>query len=96
MQAKELLGFQSVVIDNGSHAIKAGLATENNPKVILDSVLGRLLSNDKEAQIEHKKLYIGSEAKEKHSFLNLTYPINRGIITNWDAMEEVVSSYLKL
>ena len=39
----------------------------------------------------HKGLYIGNEAKEKASYLNINYPINRGIITDWDAMEEVVN-----
>ena len=91
MQAKELLGFQSVIIDNGSHTIKAGLSAADDPKLVIDSVIGRHLSGDKGAYIGHKKLYIGNEAKERNSFLNLNYPINRGIITDWDSMEEVVS-----
>ena len=37
----------------------------------------------------HKGLYVGDEAIDKASYLNLNYPINRGIITDWDAMEEV-------
>ena len=37
----------------------------------------------------HKETYIGREAKAKESILNLKYPISRGIITDWDAMEEV-------
>lgn len=39
----------------------------------------------------HKGLYIGNEAKEKASYLNLHYPISRGIITDWDDMEQVVT-----
>ena len=90
MQAKELLGFQSVVIDNGSHTIKAGLSTADEPRIIIDSVIGNL-TDHKGSYIGHKKTYIGYEAKERKSLLNLKYPINRGIITDWDAMEEVLS-----
>ena len=46
------------------------------------SVIGRHIAR-------HKGLYVGDEAIDKESFLSLKYPISRGIITDWDAMEEV-------
>jgi actin-related protein len=33
--------------------------------------------------------YVGDEAQAKRSILNLTYPVEHGIITNWDDMEKV-------
>ena len=72
-----------VVIDNGSYATKAGFTGNDAPNVILNSIVGKHVTR-------HKESYIGREAKAMGSFVNLKYPINRGIITDWDAMEEVV------
>ena len=36
-----------------------------------------------------KKIYIGNEAIAKSGFFKLSYPIEHGIITNWDNMEEL-------
>ena len=41
---------------------------------------------------QHKGMYIGNEAKEKARYLNLNYPIGHGIITDWDAMEQVLTN----
>lgn len=36
-----------------------------------------------------KDSYVGNEAQKKRTILNLTYPIEHGIITNWDEMEKI-------
>ncbi|KAJ5070276.1 actin-7-related [Anaeramoeba ignava] len=38
---------------------------------------------------EEKKYYIGKEAEKKRENLNMEYPINQGIITNFDYMEKI-------
>merc|ERR1719203_554991 len=37
----------------------------------------------------HKDLYIGDEAMSKRGILSLRYPIEHGIVTNWDDMEKI-------
>merc|ERR1719471_528937 len=37
----------------------------------------------------HKDLYIGDEAQSKRGILSLRYPIEHGIVTNWDDMEKI-------
>ena len=36
-----------------------------------------------------KDYFVGDEAQNKREMLSLSYPIERGIVTNWDDMEKI-------
>jgi len=40
----------------------------------------------------HKEVYIGDEAQSKRGILALRYPIEHGIVSNWDDMEKVTNT----
>lgn len=39
--------------------------------------------------METKSEYIGDEAQKMRGVLNLSYPIESGIVTDWDKMEKI-------
>ncbi|CAG7835610.1 unnamed protein product [Allacma fusca] len=74
-----------IVIDNGSGTCKAGLSGDDAPRVILPSVVGRPL----EPGTLPKDLYVGDEVLKERNLLDLKYPIERGMVTNWEDLERI-------
>jgi actin-related protein len=74
-----------IVIDIGSGRIKAGFSGDSIPKINFPSVIGKLKKNF----TGDKETFIGEEALLKSEKLTLKYPIERGIITDWNEMEEL-------
>jgi len=80
---------KNIIIDNGSGMIKAGFSGDNQPSVKFPSIVGRPRSKQQMLGVEAKDEYIGDEAQKMRGVLNLNYPIESGIVTNWDDMEKV-------
>jgi actin, other eukaryote len=77
------------VIDNGSGVVKAGFSGEEAPRSIFPSILGRAKNPGMMVGMDQKDEYIGQDAMQKRGVLKLSYPIEHGIITNWDDMEKI-------
>ncbi|KAF9430750.1 actin [Entomortierella beljakovae] len=67
--------------------MKAGLESEKKPSVVFQTVVGRPISGAQPGT--EKEAYIGAEAFSKRDILSLKYPIECGVITNWDDMEKI-------
>ncbi|CAF3957175.1 unnamed protein product [Rotaria sordida] len=78
-----------IVIDNGSGMIKAGFSGEDAPRTIFPAIIGRSRYNTIMTGIGQKKSYVGDEALSKKSILTIRYPIEHGIVTNWNDMEKI-------
>jgi len=81
--------FTSIVIDNGTGMIKAGFAGEDAPNTVFAACVGRPRHKQQMIGMARKELYIGDEALSKKGMLALCYPVEHGIVTNWDYMTSI-------
>ena len=77
-----------VVIDNGSGMCKAGLSGDDAPRSSFPSVVGRPKYENIMVGM-NKEAYVGEEAQAKKGVLKLSYPIEHGIVNNWDDMKKI-------
>ncbi|CAI7778707.1 unnamed protein product [Closterium sp. NIES-53] len=68
-----------LVCDNGSSQMKAGFSGEEAPRAVFPTIIGR----------GTEEYYVGDEAVSKRETLTLKYPVENGIVTNWDDMEKI-------
>ena len=79
----------AVVIDNGTGLVKTGFAGDDAPRIVFPSIVGRPRHPGVIVGMQQKDSYIGDEAQNKRGVLALKYPVEHGIVTNWDDMEQV-------
>ncbi|KAF3940294.1 Actin-2 [Dactylella cylindrospora] len=80
---------QPVVIDNGSGTIKAGFAGEDTPKCYFNSFVGRPKHPRVLAGALEGDVFIGTRAQDLRGLLKIKYPLEHGIVTDWDDMERI-------
>ena len=80
---------EAIVWDNGSGMIKCGFAGDEAPRAVFPSICGRARHQAVMVGMGRKDVYIGDEAQYKRGICSLKYPMEHGIITDWDDMEKI-------
>jgi len=80
-----------IVCDNGTGFVKCGFAGANFPTAIFPSLVGRpiLRYEQKIDDVVLKDVMVGDEAAKIRAMLEVSYPIDNGIVRNWEDMEHV-------
>lgn len=81
-------GRKVLVCDNGTGFVKVGYAGSNFPEHIFPSMVGRpiLRAANKIGNIEVKDLMVGDEASQLRDMLEVSYPMENGMVRNWEDM----------
>lgn len=80
---------KTLVIDVGSGNCKAGFAGDNAPRCRFPSIVGRPRSVNIMAGTLKEDAYVGEVAQMKRGILKITYPVDHGIVQDWDDMERI-------
>jgi actin len=80
-----------LVIDNGTGLSKNGYAGEDQPRSVFPTLIGYPKYKSIMTDVEHyvREYYIGEEALNLRGVLKLIYPVEHGVINDWDAMEKI-------
>ena len=83
-------GRHVVVCDNGTGLVKVGYAGAQFPQFVFPSLVGRPQLKAKAKlrgkEIELQDIMCGDKASELRQFLEITYPMDKGQVSNWEAM----------
>jgi actin-related protein len=78
-----------VVIDPGSGTFRAGVAGDDEPKVVIPSLVARDRHRGILTQVDDTR-YIGQHAPGFLNDKDISYPIEHGVITNIDDFENIL------
>lgn len=81
-----------LVLDGGTGFLKVGYAAQNFPEHQYPSIVGRPILRSEEqtdSDVVIKDIMCGDEAAAARTMLQISYPMENGIVKNWDDMEHL-------
>ena len=95
-QSKKKIGEEKtemskvIVNDNGSGFVKCGFAGSHFPKARFPAIVGRpILRSDEYISKDIKDIMVGDNCFEHRAALDVSYPLQNGIVRNWEDMEHI-------
>ena len=86
---KEQESNPPIIIDIGSGYIKAGIGGEEGPRCIFPTCIGYPKFSNFLVDNDRKEFFVGIDAEIKCRILKVNYPIEKGVINNWDDIEKI-------
>ncbi|KAI8142058.1 actin family [Fennellomyces sp. T-0311] len=85
------MDHNTLVVDNGTGFVKCGYAGSNFPEHVFPSVVGRpiLRAEERVGDLQVNDIMIGEEAAQLRNILQMSYPMENGIIRNWEDMRHL-------
>ena len=91
-----------VVLDLGTHSIKAGMANRQIPDFVLENVVGRPIFRSNESFSKHrlKDVMVCDETYPCRQYLDMQLPVEYGVVKNWDdeclVLDYIIKNKLKI
>ncbi len=82
-----------LVLDIGSSVARGGFGSDDAPRAVFSTVVGRPKHRGVMVGMGRKDSYVGDEAFSKAGilgFLAMAYPVQHGAVANWDDFEKVL------
>ena len=85
-------GIRHVIIDIGTCYTKAGLSGEEGPRAVFPSIVGYPKYTSGMVGGDKKEFFVGADAEFKRGagLLKLNYPIECGVVNNFDDYEKIL------
>ncbi|KAF4323642.1 hypothetical protein BBO99_00002191 [Phytophthora kernoviae] len=92
-----LFTMEAIVLDNGSGCLKAGFSGEDTPRTTFPACTGRVKNPEWfasqapnwKAELRDRDMFVGTECQLYRDFLELSNPLNRGVVEDWEALERM-------
>lgn len=91
--------LDAIIIDNGSSITKAGFSSDDSPRTLFPTIVGRSkyhyqqggVAQSSNSSKSNAASYVGDQAQFRRGILSMSYPVDAqtGNITNWDDMESL-------
>ena len=89
MSEEEYDQLPHIIIDNGTGYCKAGLSTDDGPRTVFPSCVGYPKYQGALYNKNYHDFFVGHDAINKKAVLKLNYPMEHGVVNNWDDMEKI-------
>eukprot|EP00029_Vermamoeba_vermiformis_P001715 TRINITY_DN11933_c0_g1_i1.p1 TRINITY_DN11933_c0_g1~~TRINITY_DN11933_c0_g1_i1.p1 ORF type:complete len:367 (-),score=32.63 TRINITY_DN11933_c0_g1_i1:2-1102(-) len=80
-----------IVIDSGTGYVRAGFPTSKGPRSVTPNVLGRCLDADADPSL----YLLGDNLLRRGQNYSREYPMEKGVVVNWDLMEKMWDEILR-
>ncbi|MFX1442182.1 MAG: zinc ribbon domain-containing protein [Promethearchaeota archaeon] len=80
-----------IIIDIGSAYIKVGFAGEPSPRFVFPCITGTEKYKSVMVDVGARSVYVGNDAMKMRGVLKVNYPIQRGMIMDWNDYYEILN-----
>ncbi len=82
---------KAIVMDLGSGLSKVGFSGEDQPQFTFPTLVGHLKQSEiiSDVETDSREYFIGEDALNLRSVLQLGHPLDRGVVHDWNALENL-------
>ncbi len=80
-----------IIIDIGSAYAKIGFASESTPRFVFPCITGTEKYKSIMVDVGARSVYVGNDAMRMRGVLKVKYPIQRGVIMDWNEYYEILN-----